>query len=168
MSDIAPLIAFAIFGGVAMWLIKLLLENRRWKRVFTEQSAIHGKLIDKMSSTQELMSYMETDAGKRFLEATPITTESGSQRMPNVVARILSTTQVGVVMTLLGAGLLGMRNSVGDGATAMLVLGIVALMPGLGLMLSAGITWVLAKKLSLIGDVPVTNTAPALDLRERQ
>jgi hypothetical protein len=168
MSDVAPLIALAICAIVGMWLIKLLMESRRWKRVFTEQSAIHGKLIDKMSSTQELMSYMETDAGKRFLEATPINTESGSQRMPNVVARILSTTQVGVVLTLLGAGLLGLRNSVGDGATAMLVLGIVALMPGLGLMLSAGLTWVLAKKLSLIGDVPEHNPAASLDLRERQ
>jgi len=168
MSDVAPLLALAMIAIVSMWLIKLLLENRRWKRVFTEQSAIHGKLIDKMASSQELMAYMDTEAGRRFLEATPIATESGSQRMPNVVSRILSTTQVGVVLTLLGAGLLGMRNSVGDGATTMLVLGIVTLMPGLGLMLSAGLTWALARKLSLIGDVPVPNTTAALDLRERQ
>jgi hypothetical protein len=168
MNDVAPLIALAICAIVAMWLIKLLVESRRWKRVFTEQSAIHGKLIDKMASSQELMGYMETDAGKRFLEATPITTESGSQRMPNVVARVLSTTQVGVVMSLLGAGLLGLRNSVGDGTTTMLVLGMVSLMPGIGLILSAGITWILARKLSLIGDVPEHNAAAALDLRGRQ
>ena len=83
-------------------------------------------------------------------------------------SRILSTTQVGVVLTMLGAGLLGMRNSVGDGATTMLVLGIMTLMPGLGLMLSAGLTWALARKLSLISDVLVPNTTAALDLRERQ
>jgi hypothetical protein len=168
MSDVAPLLALAICAIVGMWLIKLLLENRRWKRVFTEQSAIHGKLIDKMASSQELMAYMDTEAGKRFLEATPIATESGSQRMPNVVSRILSTMQVGVVLTLLGAGLLGMRNSVGDGATTLLVLGMVALMPGLGLMLSAGLTWVLARKLSLIADAPVANATAAFDLRDRQ
>lgn len=168
MSDVAPLLAFAMFAIFTMWLIKLLLENRRWKRVYSEQSAIHGKLIDKMASSQELMAYMDTEAGRRFLEATPIATESGSQRMPNVVSRILSTTQVGVVLTLLGAGLLGMRNSVGDGATTMLVLGMVALMPGLGLMLSAGLTWVLARKLSLFGDVPASSAAATLDLRERQ
>jgi ABC-type multidrug transport system fused ATPase/permease subunit len=168
MNDVAPLIALAICAIVAMWLIKLLVESRRWKRVFTEQSAIHSKLIDKMASSQELMGYMETEAGRRFLEATPIATESGSQRMPNVVSRILSTTQVGVVLTMLGAGLLGMRNSVGDGATTMLVLGIMTLMPGLGLMLSAGLTWALARKLSLISDVLVPNTTAALDLRERQ
>jgi len=167
MQDIAPILALAIFALATMWLVRLLMESRRWKRVFTEQSAIHGKLIDKMANSQELLGYMETDAGKRFLEATPIAIESGGQqRMPNVVSRILSTTQVGVVMTLLGAGLLGLRNSVGsDGATATLVLGIVTLMPGLGLMLSAGLTWVMARKLSLISDVPVSNTA---DLRERQ
>jgi len=168
IPDLAPLLALAIISIVSMWLIKLLVESRRWKRVFTEQSAIHGKLIDKMASSQELLGYMETEAGRRFLEATPIATESGSQRMPNVVSRILSTTQVGVVLTLLGGGLLGMRNSVGDGATAMLVLGMVTLMPGVGLMLSAGLTWALARKLSLIGDVPVSNAGAALDLRERQ
>lgn len=169
MQDVAPLIALAIFALATMWLVRVLIESRRWKRVFTEQSTIHGKLIDKMANSQELLGYMETDAGKRFLEATPIAIESGSQRMPNVVSRILSTTQVGVVMTLLGAGLLGLRNSVGpDGGTTMLVLGVVALMPGVGLMLSAGLTWVMARKLSLISDVPVTNAAAALDLRERQ
>jgi len=168
MSDVAPLIAFSIFAIFTMWLIKLLLENRRWKRVYTEQSSIHGKLIDKMASSQELMAYMDTEAGRRFLEATPIATESGSQRMPNVVSRILSTTQVGVVLMLLGAGLLGMRHSVPDGETALLVLGMVAVMPGLGLMLSAGLTWVLARKLSLISDVPASSAAAALDLRERQ
>jgi len=169
MQDIAPIFALAIFALATMWLVKLLMESRRWKRVFTEQSVIHGKLIDKMANSQELLGYMETDAGKRFLEATPIAIESGSQRMPNVVSRILSTTQVGVVMTLLGAGLLGLRNSVGaEGGTAMLVLGVVALMPGVGLILSAGLTWVMARKLSLISDVPVSNAAPTVDLRERQ
>jgi hypothetical protein len=167
LQDIAPLVALAIFALATMWLVRLLMESRRWKRVFTEQSAIHGKLIDKMANSQELLGYMETDAGKRFLEVTPITTEAASQRMPNVVSRILSTTQVGVVLTLLGAGLLGLRNSVGDGGTAMLVLGVVALMPGLGLMLSAGLTWVMARKLSLLGDGPAPHTA-TMDLRERQ
>jgi len=41
-------------------------------RIFKLQSEVHGRLIDKFSSNQELALYMETEAGKRFLEAAPI------------------------------------------------------------------------------------------------
>jgi len=54
------------------------------------------------------------------------------------------------VMTLLGIGLLSLRHSVTDGAIALLVIGTVVLMPGLGFIISAGITWVLARHLGLM------------------
>jgi hypothetical protein len=54
------------------------------------------------------------------------------------------------VMTLLGAGLLFLRHSVADGGNALLVVGTVVLMPGLGFIISAGITWVLARHLGLM------------------
>ena len=53
-------------------------------------------------------------------------------------------------MTLLGAGLIGLRHSIADGGVALLVLGMVVLMPGLGFIISAGITWVLARHLGLM------------------
>ena len=49
-----------------------LFESRRWNRAFKQQSEVHGRLIDKFTSSQELAAYMETEAGKRFLEASPI------------------------------------------------------------------------------------------------
>ncbi len=68
---------------------------------------MHGKLIDKFTSNQELAAYMETEAGRKFLEAAPIPIgiEQG-RRMPNAVARVLTPLQVGIVMVLLGIGLL--------------------------------------------------------------
>jgi hypothetical protein len=53
-------------------------------------------------------------------------------------------------MTLLGAGLLYLRHSVPNGGSALLVIGTVVLMPGLGFILSAGITWLLARHLGLM------------------
>jgi len=52
----------------------------------------------------------------------------------------------------------------------MLVLGTIALMPGLGFIISAGVTWVLAGRLGLM---PENNSAqgkpgPHFDPRERQ
>jgi hypothetical protein len=167
LSEMMPPVVMVLLGVALLWLIRLLLENRRWRRVFTLQSEVHGRLIDKFASSQELIAYMETEAGRKFLEAAPIALETDQRRVPNLVSRIISTLQLGLVLSLLGAGLLSVRNIAGEGAVALLVLGIVALMPGIGLILSAGITWLLAKRLALIGN-QTPEFAPGHELRERQ
>jgi hypothetical protein len=94
---------------------------------------------------------MGTEAGKRFLEATPIAV--GFERLepvPSPVARVLTPLQIGIVMTLLGLGLILVRYSVPDAAAALLVLGTIVLMPGLGFIISAAITWALARRLGLM------------------
>jgi hypothetical protein len=165
MSNVAPMVVMVVLLIALAWVIRTMAESRRWTKIFTLQSEVHGKLIDRFATNQELLGYMETDAGKRFLEAAPIVTEAESRRMPNLVSRVIATLQVGLVLTLLGAGLLGLRNSVGDSATAMLVLGMIALMPGIGLILSAGALWVLGRRLNLLELPHVQNE---MDLRGRE
>jgi hypothetical protein len=151
IGDLPPLLGFACFLGALIWLIRALLENRRWSRIFKLQSEVHGKLIDKFGSNQELAAYMETEAGKRFLEAAPIPVDfEPTQRVPNAVARVLTPLQIGIVLTLLGVGCYLLRNASLDLRLPMLVLGTLALMPGLGFIISAGITWVLAGRLGLM------------------
>ncbi|HEV2135841.1 MAG TPA: hypothetical protein VGR47_16505 [Terracidiphilus sp.] len=151
LGPIAALLAFACFLVALFWVIRLFVESRRWNRSFKLQSEVHSRLIDKFSSSQELAAYMQTEAGRRFLEATPISTEAAmGQRMPNAVARVLTPVQVGVVMVLLGIGLLLLRNAGPETGVPMLVLGTVILMPGIGFILSAGIAWVLAGRLGLM------------------
>ena len=153
MRDLSPLLAFGFFLAAAYWVLRQLLENRRWSRIFKLQSEVHAKLIERFSSAQELASYMETEAGKRFLEAAPIPIGiENDKRMPNAVARVLTPLQIGVVMVLLGVGFFLLRDVNPDIHIPMLVLGTVALMPGIGFILSAGITWVLAGRLGLIPD----------------
>ena len=52
VGPIAALLAFACFLGALTWLVRLFLENRRWARIFKLQSEVHGRLIDKFSSSQ--------------------------------------------------------------------------------------------------------------------
>jgi hypothetical protein len=165
MGDVVPAIVFVVLLFVLAWVIRMMAESRRWTKVFTLQSEVHGKLIDRFATNQELLGYMETESGKRFLEAAPIVTETDSRRMPNLVSRMIATLQVGLVLTLLGAGLLGLRNAVGDAGTTMLVLGMIALMPGIGLILSAGALWVLGRRLNLMEMPHVQNE---MDLRGRE
>jgi hypothetical protein len=149
------LVPFLVFVGVVLallWLTRQFLENRRWSRIFKLQTEVHAKLIDKFGSNQELLTYMDTEAGKRFLEAAPIPVGfEPEQRVPNAVAKVLTPLQIGVVLTLLGIGMLAIRNNLGtDMVSPMLLMGTVVLMPGIGFMISAGITWVLAGKLGLM------------------
>jgi len=155
LGPIASLLAFACFLTATVWLVRQFLENRRWSRIFKLQSEVHGRLIDKFGSNQELSAYMETEAGKRFLEAAPIPVgiESG-MRMPNAVARVLTPLQIGVVLVLLGIGFFLLRNVRPEMHDPMLVMGTVALMPGIGFIISAGITWFLAGRLGLMPETP--------------
>jgi hypothetical protein len=164
MSNMAPLLAFASFLVAAIWGVRVFIESRRWNRIFKLQSEVHGRLIDKFSSSQELSAYMETDAGRRFLEAAPIPLHADTGgRMPNALARVLTPIQMGVVLVLLGAGFFMLRNAGPDYATPMRVLGVLTLMPGVGFIISAGITWVLASRLGLMPP-PVSHGQP-LDTR---
>lgn len=161
VTPIACLLAFASFLTALVWLIRQFLENRRWSRIFKLQSDVHGRLIDKFSSSQELASYMETEAGKRFLEAAPIPVGiEPDQRMPNAIARVLTPLQIGIVLVLLGTGFFLLRNVRIEMHEPMLVLGTVALMPGLGFIISAGITWVLAGRLGMLPESPQYRPIP--------
>ena len=162
LSNMSPLLAFASFLITVGWLTRVFLENRRWNRIFKLQSEVHGRLIDKFSSAQDLGAYMETDAGRRFLEAAPISVNfEQNQRVPNAVARVLTPLQIGVVMILLGIGLLTLRHAGPDMDVPMLVFGTVVLMPGIGFILSAGFTWLLAARLGLMpGSESGSHTLP--------
>jgi len=156
----SPLVGFVAFFLVSAWIARLFVESRRWSRAFKMQSDVHARLIDKFTNSQELAAYMETEAGKKFLEGVPVQTglETG-QRMPNAVARILTPLQIGVVMALLGAGLLALRHAGPDTYEPMLVLGVIVLMPGVGFILSAGATWVLARRLGMLPDAASNGAA---------
>jgi hypothetical protein len=153
LQPLFALLAFACFLSALVWLIRQFLENRRWSRIFKMQSEVHARLIEKFGSNQEIATYMETEAGKRFLEAAPIPIGfEPEQRIPNAIARVLTPLQIGVVLVLLGIGFFLLRHIHQGMYEPMLVLGTVTLMPGLGFIISAGFTWVLAGRLGLIPD----------------
>jgi hypothetical protein len=151
VRQIGPPFMLLLFLGALIWLIRILLENRRWGRIFTMQTNVHGKLIDRFGNNEELLSYMNTEAGKRFLEAAPIPIGfEPDRRVPAALSRVLVPLQIGVVLTLLGIGLLVLRHSLREISSTLLVFGIVVLMPGVGFIISAGITWMLAARLGLM------------------
>lgn len=151
VDRLGPVIGIVCFIFAVVWMVRLFVDGHRWSRTFKQQSEVHSRLIDKFSTSQELAAYMETEAGRRFLEAAPVPMGGtmGSQ-MPNAIARVLTPLQIGIVLALLGAGLLALRHAGPDTYEPMLILGMIVLMPGIGFILSAAATWVVARRLGLL------------------
>ncbi len=167
-NNLTPFLVFLCVLGAVIWLTRLFVENRRWNRIFKLQSDVHGRLIDKFGTNQDLLVYMDTEAGKRFLEASPIPVNfEPEQRVPNAVARVLTPLQIGIVLTLLGMGFHLMRSASPDLNIPMLVLGTLTLMPGIGFIISAGLTWILAGRLGLMPGNAARHAGTETDLRER-
>lgn len=155
---VGPFLVFATILGSILWLVRVILDNRRWSKVAAIQTDIHNKLLEKFASSQELLAYMETEAGRRFLESTPLGIERGpSPTFP--FGRIMWSAQAGVVVVLVGVALLWLQNQIPDGAQPLLVFGTLALALGIGLVLSAGLSYVLAKSFGLLAGASQTQKA---------
>lgn len=159
-----PLIGITITIIAILWLTRMFVENRRWNRIFKMQSDVHGRLIEKFTNNQDLAAYMQTEAGRKFLEAAPIPVAfEQNQRVPSAVARVLTPLQTGIVMVLLGIGLLSLQQVGPDTQIPMRILGTVVLMPGIGFIISAGVSWLLAQKLGLMPEPAQGRPEPSLD-----
>lgn len=102
--------AFLVFVAVVIALfsvVKYVVEYRRWSRISKVNAEVHNKILDRFGSNEELLAYIDSPAGRRFLEATPIAaTAVPSRSVGAPYGRILLSVQVGVVLLALGIGFL--------------------------------------------------------------
>lgn len=158
LGGLAALLVFGVVTTILVWLVKTVLEQRRWSRLSNVQTEVHTKLLDRFTTNEDLLAYMETPSGKRFLEAAPIAVDvSPSRGVSAPVGRILWSVQVGVVLTTLGAGLQLVSGHVAkEIAPPLFVMGVVAVSIGIGFVLSAIISYALSRKLGLI-EIPASS-----------
>ena len=150
LSDVWPFMVFVIVMASLLWILRVILENRRWSRLAKVQAEAHTKLLERFGSSQELLAYMATESGKRFLESAPIPVELEQQsRFSAPLGRILWSAQLGLILALGGAGLLYIRGSVPEGDQPLLVFGTLGMTFGVGFILSAIFSYGLSKHLGL-------------------
>jgi hypothetical protein len=150
LDSAMPFLVFVIILGALLWIFQVILDNRRWNRMAKMQSDVHAKLMEKFGSSQELLAYMESEAGRRFLESAPISVE-GQRITPFPYSRILWSLQAGLVLGLGGLGLLLIRGSMpADTVQGLIVCGTLALALGVGFILSAILSYTLSKRLGLL------------------
>ena len=99
---------FAGFGmaiALLVWLIRTLVDYRRWSRLARVQTEVHTKLLDRFTANEDLLRYIQSPAGSKFLESSPIALDAAPRSMGAPLGRILWSVQGGVVLIAGGIGL---------------------------------------------------------------
>ena len=155
IDGIGFLTGFLVVITLVYSLLRQALEHRRWRRQIQVQTDVHTKLLDRMTNNQELLAYIETTAGRRFLEAPiPLVAAQGMAASLAPVARILWSVQIGVVVVAAGVGFWVARASVDDVdlASVFQVMGSLAISVGVGFVVSAILSWALSQRMGLLGN----------------
>jgi ABC-type amino acid transport system permease subunit len=153
MSDqmVQALVLPAMFFLIG-WIVWTVANSRRRSRMAEIQRDIHAKLFEKFGTSQELIEYLKTDAGSKFLD-------SASIEHTKPFGRVLGSMQAGLILFFVGIAMLIVRftlpsvgwNEIERAQTAhgFLAVSLVLLALGLGFLASAAASYKLSKNWGL-------------------
>jgi hypothetical protein len=152
MAGVAVFSVVLVMIGMLTWIIRTVIDHRRWLRVSKVQTEVHSKLLDRFTSNQDLLAYVQTPAGRRFLESAPISIDPASRMTGSPVTRILFSVQAGIVLAAVGLGLYTVSRSLAaqDVAEPLIVVAVLAGALGVGFVLSAFVAYLLSQRLGLL------------------
>ena len=137
-------------ASVFVWLVKTIVDHRRWLRTSKAQVEMHGKLLDRLTTNEDLMAYAQSPAGSRFLESTPISLDADT-RATAPLGRIIWSMQAGIVLMALGGGLFVVQTSAVDEVRqALSVIQAIVASVGAGLLVSAMAAYVVSARLGIL------------------
>lgn len=144
MDQITPVVALVmIFGGIVVIFWVVFSTIRRLK-VARTQAEVHSKLIEKIGSTQDFLTFLETESGKKLVASIGI-----EQPNRNPYNRILASVQAGVILVCVSIAFLIIGVNFPDVAEGFKVVGALGLALGIGFLISAGISYRLSKNFGL-------------------
>lgn len=120
------------FFGACVYLVAVTIRR-------IQQNAMQKHMLEKFSSAQDFAAFVQSPAGQKYVM-------SFSEAVANPRNTILNSVRTGVVLVFAGGGLAGtisgLHNSYVWG------LGIVLMCVGVGFLISAAISYWLAKKIA--------------------
>lgn len=150
------LLVFGAILGTLIWLVRSVVDQRRWLRVARTQAEVHTKLLDRFTSNDDLLAYIQTPAGRRFLESGPLMAESdASKRVGGPLSRIILSLQAGVVLSFLGIGFwVAQTRFPEDMGEGFFIIGTLATALGLGFAASAALAYLISSRFGLVTPAP--------------
>jgi hypothetical protein len=151
LGGVAALIVFAGVMSLLAWVLRALFDYRYWLRASKIQTEAHQKIFDRLTSNEDLLAYVQSPAGQKFLTSSSISIERGTRGVSAPVSRILWSVQAGVVVMLAGGGLWLARTHVFDELSQLLyIVSLLAVSLGFGFVLSALASYALSRRLGLL------------------
>ena len=137
---------------VLMWLVRSVSDHRRWLRVWRAQSEAHSKLMDRLTTNEQMLAYLQSPAGKKFFESSSMPVDFGPR--PSVPAgRIIWSVQVGLVLALGGIALQLVKGDPQlspDDISGIHILSVLAIGLGISFIVGAATSYMISAKLGLL------------------
>jgi hypothetical protein len=154
---------FAIVVGFLVWVIRTVVEYRAWRHATKVQTDAHAKIFDRLTSNDELLAYVQSPTGQRFLGVgaqQPALSRPSARALGAPIGRILWSVQAGVVLAAGGVGLwLARTHVIEELAQGFDVVAMLAVAVGIGFVLSALVAYGLSSRLGLIERQPQSTHA---------
>lgn len=137
--------------GSIVYLVRGFIDHKRWVAATKIQTEAHNKLFDRLTSNEDLMAYLQSPAGQRYLQFAPVMPDAAPRSMGAPINRIMWSAQTGIVVALGGVGLAGTRSFVMDELSQpLMVIALFAMAIGVGFIISAMVSYGLSKHLGLL------------------
>jgi hypothetical protein len=148
MHSEGPFVVLGLWGFFTAvgWIIWVIATNVRMTKLGRAQAQMQAGLLEKLGSSQELLAFVQTETGRRLLEAAPPVPEP--RRSPT--GRILTSVQAGIILTALGGAFFATSGAYFGTAASFQVLGFVGVCLGGGFLVSAAATYILSKSWGLL------------------
>ena len=141
MSD--DVVIMPIIIAFFAWFVWVVFSTIRRYKMAKLQAELQHRLLEKISSGQELLAYAQTAAGKQLIESLRVETTSAH-------SRIIGALQTSIVMMSLGVALLLLRSRVSGAEEGFVVFGTIITVLGIGFGLSSAASYYLSKSFGLL------------------
>lgn len=132
------MIVLATFIGFFAWIIYLGASTFRRK----QQNTMQKHVLDKFSSAQDFAEFVQSPAGQKYVM-------SFSEAVTSPRNSILSSVKIGIVLIFLGAGFYSVTRNSSVAVMFGESFGAVLTCLGFGFLISAAVSYWLAKKIGL-------------------
>ena len=147
-SNLTPLVIGVTVVISIAWVVINIVKALKQRANLQTKTEIYSRMIDKFGAAPEFIAFLQSEEGRQFIEENVAQSNAPMRK-------ILGGIQIGIVLTMVGAGLLILANIFdrslgGDFFLIITVAGTVALMIGIGLLISVMISYKLSKSWGLL------------------